>query len=362
MKPEFAVGRHLSIQLFWTLVIVCLQWTVSISARQVAKHNLSSYECHDDYYNIPYCRDHPDGYGCVCGPGFYWNTYKCISMAIDSRFEFKATGPTRYTLLLDKTFPTLSGFTIAFWINVSDASNSGTILSYKCGGRANILRMMSGPYLKFSINLEEKETDFRVQPFQWHHLALTWTNSSLDENNWHLYVNGSRIRSGKLAYGYTIPMGGEFVLGQSWGQTNDTFDQRYPLDADLVHLNIWDYPMRTEEVRYLHSSCTFMYCGNAVQWVEFRSGTRGAMRMRWPSGVFSDVMDGKCVSEAESSDSCDTFCSEYKGAQCNEEIKENILWSRQKADQNISVLCPTFEDMTDNSTALRYAQRSCQAN
>ncbi|KAK3761610.1 hypothetical protein RRG08_040305 [Elysia crispata] len=356
MKAE-VFCRHLLFQLFWTLSFLCLQPPVSGSA----EHNLSSYDCHADYYNIPYCRDHPDGYGCVCGPGFYWNTYKCISMAIDSRFEFKATGPIRYTLLLDKTFPMLSAFTIAFWINVSNASHSGTILSYKYGKNTNILRMMSGPYLKFSINRDEEETDFSVEPFQWHHMALTWSNSApYNEHNWHLYVNGSRIRSGRLARGYTIPMGGEFVLGQTWGQRNVTFDQKYPLDADLVHLNIWDYPMRPEEVRYVNSSCTFMYCGNAVQWVEFRSGTRGAMRMRWPSGVFPK--DELCVSKDESSESCDTFCSEYKGAQCNEEIKENILWSRQKADQNISVECPTFKEKDDNSTVLHYAQRSCQAN
>ena len=39
------------------------------------------------------------------------------------------------------------------------------------------------------------------------------------------------------------------------------------------------------EVSHINSSCNMMYCGDAVQWTEFRRGTRGAMKMRWPSGV-----------------------------------------------------------------------------
>ena len=98
-------------------------------------------------------------------------------MAIDSRFEFKASGPIRYTLLLDKTFPELSAFTIAFWINVNSSGHPGTILSYKIGKKLNILRMMSGRHLKFYINEQEEKTDFTVEPNEWHHMALTWSNS-----------------------------------------------------------------------------------------------------------------------------------------------------------------------------------------
>ena len=58
--------------------------------------------------------------------------------------------------------------------------------------------------------------------------------------------------------------------------------------GDLSHFNIWNFILPPKEVTYLASSCTFQYCGNAVQWVEFRAGTRGAIRMRWPSGIFSE--------------------------------------------------------------------------
>lgn len=34
--------------------------------------------CHPSYYHWPICVDNPDGYGCECGPGFYWNMHMCV--------------------------------------------------------------------------------------------------------------------------------------------------------------------------------------------------------------------------------------------------------------------------------------------
>ena len=69
--------------------------------------------------------------------------------------------------------------------------------------------------------------------------------------------------------------------------------------GDLSHFNIWNFILPPKEVTYLASSCTFQYCGNAVQWVEFRAGTRGAIRMRWPSGIFSEWLTYTSLSVEE---------------------------------------------------------------
>ena len=81
-----------------------------------------------------------------------------------------------------------------------------------------------------------------------------------------------------------IPPGGEFVLGQASRETVK-FVEKYAFVGNLAHLHIWDFVMTLAEVTYIKGLCTLMYCGNAVQWTEFRKGTRGAMRMRWPSRV-----------------------------------------------------------------------------
>jgi len=38
----------------------------------------STPRCHPVYYHLPECVNHPDGYGCKCGPGFIWNTHMCV--------------------------------------------------------------------------------------------------------------------------------------------------------------------------------------------------------------------------------------------------------------------------------------------
>lgn len=60
--------------------------------------------------------------------------------------------------------------------------------------------------------------------------------------------------------------------------------------GDMAHLHVWDFVMNLDDIIDLKTSCTFMYCGNVAQWADFRSGTRGAMRMRWPSGILGKYM------------------------------------------------------------------------
>ena len=104
------------------------------------------------------------------------------------------------------------------------------------------------------------------------------------DGQWQLFVNGRQKRTGSLGHSKPIPLGGEFVLGQASRETFK-FVQKYAFVGDLAHLHIWDFVMTSEEVNYIKGLCKLMYCGNAVQWTEFRRGTRGAMRMRWPSGI-----------------------------------------------------------------------------
>ncbi|KAI8794290.1 latrophilin-3, partial [Biomphalaria glabrata] len=313
--------------------------------------------CQSNYYTNAKCVNHPDGYGCECGPGFHWNTHQCMSSAIDSRFEFKPGEPIRYTLLWGKGFPRLNAFTIAFWLNVSDHNHPGTILSYRKENQLNILRMISGPTIRFDIHGTQVVTDLELEPKKWFHIALTWQSS---DGTWVLYRNGDPVRNGRVDTKsmLPIPSGGEFVLGQSSRQV--VFNSTNALDGDLSHLNIWNHVMNSSQISYINSSCTFMYCGNAIQWVEFRAGTRGAMKMRWPSGIFT----GRCFSDAQSGSSCEKFCSLLIGAQCNEETRENILWLRNAANQTVNVSCPSLSreqaNNSTNGTSQNFAWRLCK--
>ncbi|KAK7477812.1 hypothetical protein BaRGS_00030995 [Batillaria attramentaria] len=345
-----------------TLVaLVCVLSVLSVSCQQQPLDERIDSHCHPTYYTVQGCIDHPDGYGCECGPGFHWNTKKCMSSAINSRFEFKVSEPARYTLLLSRAFPKLKEFTVAFWLNVSNPRHPGTVLSYKHGDTLNVMRFQSGPKLTFEIWGQRQETRADLIAHEMIHIAWSW--SSVD-GRWQLFLNGGRKDDGVLkGKQKIIPAGGEFVLGQS-SRPGVTFDTTYALEGDLSHFNIWNFILPPREVLFLASNCTFQYCGNAVQWVEFRAGTRGAIKMRWPSGIFGH--EGfPCITEKQAAETCDKSCSSQIGAQCNEQIKENILWSRTPANQNVSVPCPgkkdidEDEDMENVTLPVAYATRSC---
>uniref|UniRef100_A0A0L8HIW8 Pentraxin (PTX) domain-containing protein n=1 Tax=Octopus bimaculoides TaxID=37653 RepID=A0A0L8HIW8_OCTBM len=288
-------------------------------------------KCHQLYYTEPRCDDHPSGYKCVCGPGFHWNKYKCMSSALDSRLEFRNKDPVRYTLLLGKGFPEVKNLTIAFWVKANGSNmNQDTILSYKQDQTINILRITSGNNLVFKIFNKYISTNISLANEVWTHVVWTWR---MHDGNWRLYVNGTKRQSGRGAsVNKAIPSDGELVLGQA-SREGAYFDTTYAFVGDLSHFNIWDYEMKRQAIRSMYQSCVFMHCGNVVQWAEFRSGTRGAMRLRWPSGLVS--------------------------AQCNQEIVENIRWSRTPADNNVSVTCPGQEDLEGTNATVDSAIRPC---
>ncbi|WAR25739.1 AGRL2-like protein [Mya arenaria] len=149
-----------------------------------------------------------------------------------------------------------------------------------------------------------------------------------------LYINSRKRKSKVSGEAAEVPQGGEFVLGQaSRGNQND-FDERVAFVGDLSHLNIWSFVLTEHEIDTLFSSCDFMHCGDAVSWTEFRRGTRGAMRMRWPSGALR--------------------------AQCNEQIVENIRWTRTPALDTISIPCPAdVNKRTADANTTAYGTRPC---
>lgn len=106
---------------------------------------------------------------------------------MDSLLEFKTQKPVRYTLLLDKSFPELTNFTIVFWIRVSQPEHKGTIFSYQQGERKNVLRMFSGPTLQLEVWGDRNDTRIKLQPNKWHHIGITWTSEGKKQTLQNLY-------------------------------------------------------------------------------------------------------------------------------------------------------------------------------
>ena len=106
---------------------------------------------------------------------------------------------------------------------------------------------------------------------------------------WRLYLNGGEATlQGHTSHGHKpIRGGGELVIGQAsrTARSDYHYDLRYAFLGELGLINIWHREMSDKEIQAVYDDCIFKPCGDAIEWADFRSGTRGAMRIRWPSKI-----------------------------------------------------------------------------
>lgn len=111
--------------------------------------------------------------------------------------------------------------------------------------------------------------------------------------------------------------------------------------------------MSRAQISTLSEDCTLTHCGDGVEWVDLRVGTRGISRLRWPSGL--GFSGRSCFTAEQSLETCDKYCSFVIGVQCKEEIQESIVWARTPAatdDGSLAVLhvaCPGQEKLVNSS-------------
>ncbi|CAD5123647.1 DgyrCDS11973 [Dimorphilus gyrociliatus] len=315
--------------------------------------DLNIPNCHKWYYSKPACSNHPDGYRCTCGPGFLWNTHICVAEGLNSAFEFHPTNDSKFVLLNDKQFPDLRAFTLSLWLK----PKSGTVLSYSSNQKPNLLTISISEANHLNLKLDSSLFQIRRSyiPSQiWSHLVWTWEG----RNKHKVYVNGNRIEikgHGKDSSRSEIPGNGRLVLGQQRATNGARADEeQWVREKEFVghvaFLNIWKKVLTLEEIVQIKEDCKLNWCGDGIEWADLRSGTRGPLRMRWPSDVpFSNDI---CFSGKEQADSCEKFCTVTEGAQCNAEIAENIEWPRSKANLTLVMPCPGLSyplDYTNNS-------------
>ena len=103
-------------------------------------------------------------------------------------------------------------------------------------------------------------------------------------------MNGQQFSNGISKTEYkTVPPGGELVLGQSARPSEGLFDSKLAFLGHLAFVNIWSRVLTRADVWDVYKDCTLQLCGDAIEWADFRSGTRGALKIRWPSFVY-----GRC--------------------------------------------------------------------
>ena len=122
----------------------------------------------------------------------------------------------------------------------------------------------------------------------------------------------------------------------------------------IFNFNIWQHEKSAHEIHDLYADCRLMHCGDATQWSDYRQGTRGDVKMKWPTDLLWRKEIGGCFSEKFQFDSCNNFCNKEIGPICRENIEQNMRWPLTKA--NVRSLLKCFPLHLNDS---RHAYREC---
>ena len=115
---------------------------------------------------------------------------------------------------------------------------------------------------------------------------------------WKLYKNGEPVAgensssSIALAQKSYIKAGGDLTIGH---MIHHLGEKKKELRGELSHVHVWNTTLNDTYIKYMAQDCTFTYCCNVAEWVDFRSGTRGTVKLRWPSKVFGKPLEGQLV-------------------------------------------------------------------
>lgn len=69
------------------------------------------------------------------------------------------------------------------------------------------------------------------------------------------------------------------------GNKASLFDERLSFIGRLFNFNVWDHVKNNKSIYSLYTDCKLAHCGNATQWSDFRHGTRGDVKMKWPTDL-----------------------------------------------------------------------------
>jgi len=115
-------------------------------------------------------------------------------------------------------------------------------------------------------------------------------------------------------------------------------------------------------VRKLYTDDGLAFCGNATQWSDFRSGTRGDVKMKWPTEL---LWKSAKFSKRYQHQSCNHYCNKEIGPVCRENFDSNIRWLLAKGNQTSKIECfPSHNlqqhDLNNNNKDIKYAYRECR--
>jgi hypothetical protein len=149
------------------------------------------------------------------------------------------------------------------------------------------------------------------------------------------------------------------LLAAADPEENSIFEESTAFVGRLFNFNVWDrVPSRVAEfVESIVNDCRLVFCGNAAQWSEYRPGTRGNVKMKWPTYLLWS--SGSCLNEKYQRDTCNRVCSRDIGPECREHVEKNFRWPKAKLNETVKLRC--VPDANTASTLLSDVANSVAA-
>jgi hypothetical protein len=181
------------------------------------------------------------------------------------------------------------------------------------------------------------------------------SNNNNNNNNAEYYASQDTYDS-YAAEGNDYSAAYKDQAGSSDENKNEEFDLSAAFIGRLFNFNVWHSERNASEVLALQTDCKLVHCGDAVQWSDYRQGTRGNVNMKWPTELLwkrDDSSPAGCFSERFQYDTCNRHCNRVIGPICRENTERNIRWPLTKA--NVTQTRECFPD------SKRYAYRHCNS-
>eukprot|EP00794_Sanderia_malayensis_P006970 gene6970-7755_t len=222
------------------------------------------------------CTDLGTDVKCSCKPG-YGGKLCDKKLGNDFDIGFQTRQSPSFSFVEGKF--DITQFTVAFWMRSSDTLNKGTPISYanKDKGKINDNALVLSDYGDFELTINNISValNFDANDGEWHHIAVTWSNSN---GIWVAYKDGSEIKRATTTFqrGQTIRKGGIFVIGEEQDEIGGAFTRTESFFGDMSQLNIWRRVLSANEIYDLTMSCKHA-AGDVLAWGDFSEQEHGSI-------------------------------------------------------------------------------------
>jgi prepilin-type N-terminal cleavage/methylation domain-containing protein len=158
-------------------------------------------------------------------------------------------------------------FSISVWVNSSNASTEGSMVSYASTHSDNeLLFYLYGSTI--SIYAVFQATGFTVNDGKWHNIFFTWRNT---DGSVRFYKDGGLLSSNTLSIGNTMINGGSLVFGQEQDNIGGGFSSTQAFLGKMDEIKIYNMFLSSSMVKEnYYSDLNKLYKNNSTVLEEFK--------------------------------------------------------------------------------------------